>query len=63
VTVTGRGAVRVTETLVLAQLARGEEVDGALYYFRTTPRFETSAPPYTWLNDLITVAAGLRKQP
>jgi len=47
---------------VLAALARGEAVDGARYYFRTTPHFETSAPAYTWLNDLITVASGLRQR-
>ncbi len=47
---------------VLAQLARGEAVDGAHYYFRTTPHFETSAADYLWLNDLIVVASGLRQQ-
>ena len=35
---------------VLARVGRGESVDPALYYFRTTPRFETaSASPYAWL--------------
>ena len=29
---------------VLAALARGESVDPSKYYFRTAPRFETSAP-------------------
>src|SRR5438876_12320779 len=29
---------------VLAALARGDSVDPAQYYFRTAPRFETSAP-------------------
>src|SRR5213082_2570301 len=31
---------------VLAALASGESIDPSKYYFRTTPRFETSAPPY-----------------
>lgn len=47
---------------VLAQLGRGEAVDPACYYFRTTPRFETGAAHYAWLNDLIVVAAGIRQR-
>src|SRR3954466_5654441 len=35
---------------VLAALARGEMLDPATYYFRTTPRFETAHPKYTFLN-------------
>jgi hypothetical protein len=30
------------------------------YYARTTPRFETSAPKYRWLNGVIAVANGIR---
>ena len=47
---------------VLAQLGRGEAVDPARYYFRTTPRFETGAAQYAWLNDLIVVASGMRQR-
>jgi len=46
---------------VLARLGRGESVDPASYYFRTTPRFETAAPAYAWLNDLIAVASAVRR--
>jgi hypothetical protein len=46
---------------VLAALARGESVDPSKYYFRTAPRFETSAPPYTFLNRLIAIASGDRR--
>lgn len=46
---------------VLAALARGEEVDPARYYMRTTPTFETGAPQYGWLNDLVAVGSGLRR--
>jgi hypothetical protein len=46
---------------VLAALARGEAVDPSLYYFRTTPRFETGAPKYEFLNRLLAVATGDRK--
>jgi hypothetical protein len=45
---------------VLAALARGESVDPSKYYFRTAPRFETSAPKYAFLNHLIAVASGNR---
>lgn len=46
---------------VLTALASGEEVDPAHYYMRTTPTFETGAPQYRWLNDLIAVGSGLRR--
>lgn len=45
---------------VLAALARDEEVDPTHYYMRTTPTFETGAPHYGWLNELIAVGSGLR---
>lgn len=35
---------------VLAALARGDAVDPSTYYFRTAPRFETSAERYAFLN-------------
>lgn len=46
---------------VLAALARGEAVDSASYYFRTTPRFETGSAKYAFLNRLIAVSTGDRK--
>src|SRR5947207_787925 len=46
---------------VLAALARGESVDPSTYYFRTTPRFEASAPRYAFLNRLIAIASGDRQ--
>lgn len=46
---------------VLRKLAAGEAVDPALYYMRTTPRFETGAERYRWLNGLICVATGARR--
>lgn len=46
---------------ILARLGRGEPVDPAAYYFRTTPRFETGAPGYGWLNDLIAVGSAVRR--
>ncbi len=46
---------------VLAALARGVPVDPSKYYFRTAPRFETSAPQYAFLNRLIAISSGDRR--
>lgn len=46
---------------VLAALSRGESVDPSQYYFRTSMRFETSAPQYAFLNRLIAVSSGDRR--
>ena len=40
---------------------RGELVDPASYYFRTTPRFTTGHPAYAFLNRLVAVATGDRR--
>jgi len=42
----------------IAALGRGEVVDPARYYFRTVPRFETSAEAYAFLNRIVTVGVG-----
>ena len=46
---------------VIAALARGERVDPASYYFRTTPRFETAHATYAFLNRLLAVSTGDRR--
>jgi hypothetical protein len=46
---------------VIDAIARGETVDPAGYYFRTQARFDTSAPAYAFLNELLAVGAGNRK--
>ena len=46
---------------IIAAIGRGENVDPATYYFRTTPRFETAHPAYDFLNHIVTVAAGDRR--
>ncbi len=46
---------------ILAALARGEEVDPASYYMRTTPIFETGDRRYRWLNDLVAIGSGIRR--
>jgi hypothetical protein len=45
---------------IIAALARGESVDPSAYYFRTTPRFETGHPKYTFLNRLVAISTGNR---
>ncbi len=45
---------------VLAQIAKGEVVDPSLYYFRTTPAFETGAAGYDWLNRTVAVCSAAR---
>lgn len=45
---------------VLERLAAGDPVDPGEYYFRTSPRFETSAPAFEWLNRVVAVGYGQR---
>ena len=45
---------------VMLRLTAGEDVDPALYYFRTNPRFKAPAGRYEWLNRYIFVASGAR---
>jgi hypothetical protein len=45
---------------VIARLEKGEAVDPADYYFRIAPLFETAAPGYAWLNNVIAIGIGYR---
>ena len=45
---------------VMAEIARGEPVDPAKYYFRVTLRFETGAPQYDWLNRTLAIGMAMR---
>src|SRR5213594_2786348 len=42
---------------VIAAIGRGERVDPSTYYFRTTPRFETAHPKYSFVNRLLAVSS------
>jgi len=46
---------------VLRRLAAGETVEPSAYYMRTTPRFETGARRYLWINRIICLARGARR--
>ena len=45
---------------VIERLEAGEAVDPASYYFRIAATFETAAPSFHWLNDLLAVGVGHR---
>ena len=45
---------------ITAKLMKGEPVDPSLVYFRTVPKFETSAPELAWLTRSIFVGIGER---
>jgi hypothetical protein len=45
---------------LMRKLRRGEAVDPALIYCRTTPRFETAAPGYEWLMRNLFVCSAAR---
>ena len=46
---------------VIDRLNRGEVVDPASYYFRTTPYFETSSEKHAWMNRICSIAIGSRE--
>jgi hypothetical protein len=52
--------IRHASPEVTARLMKGEPVDPALVYFRSSPRFETSAPELAWLMRSIFVGVGER---
>lgn len=53
--------IRFGPKAALDALKRGEPVDPDLIYFRSVPRFETSAPKYSWMMESIFIASGARR--
>ena len=47
---------------ILARIDHGEAVDPASYYFRIAPFFETAAPKYDWLNRILAIGIGFRRE-
>jgi hypothetical protein len=45
---------------VMAELAKGAEIDPAKYYFRVHLQFETSSSSYGWLNRILAVGYAMR---
>jgi len=52
--------IRVASPEDIAALTRGEAVDPDRVYFRSIPRFETSAASWQWLNERLFVGTGAR---
>jgi hypothetical protein len=54
--------MRCASPEILARLAKGEDVDPSLYYFRTVMRFETAHPSADWMNRILALARGAREK-
>jgi uncharacterized protein DUF3237 len=52
--------IRFGEKKLLDRIARGEEVDPELIYFRSVPKFETGAEQYRWLTQNLFIGVGAR---
>jgi hypothetical protein len=59
IAVVNRGLRRAAPE-VMERMARGEAVDPALVYCRTTPQFEAPTGPYDWLNRSMFVGSATR---
>ena len=53
-------AVRSGPPELIARLVRGEPVDPAQIYFRSSPSFETAAPALSWMGERMFVGTGAR---
>jgi hypothetical protein len=60
IAVTNAG-VRTATPEVIERLAKGEDVDPSLYYFRTAARFDVAKGKHEWLKRTLFVARGIRK--
>lgn len=54
----GRWVIPADLQADIADPLKRHQVDPGRYYFRTNPLFETGAPQYAWLNDIVCVGAG-----
>lgn len=52
--------IRHSSPEVAARIASGESVDPSDYYLRTAPFFETAAPNYAWINNILAIGIGER---
>ena len=53
--------VRTAAPAIVERMARGEDVDPSLYYFRTAPRFTVAAGSHEWLRQTLFVGRGIRR--
>ena len=54
------GGIRTAAPDVMQKLLAGQTVDPQLVYFRTQPKFETSAPALQWLSKSLFIGTGER---
>lgn len=52
--------IRVATPEITTKMAKGEYVPASEYYFRTTPKFESPAGKYYWMNNRLFIAKGVR---
>ena len=52
--------IREASPAVIKRINSGEIVDPSEYYFRTTPRLETSSEKYAWMGRRLFVCKGIR---
>ncbi|MEP7322533.1 MAG: DUF3237 domain-containing protein [Saprospiraceae bacterium] len=52
--------IRVATPEITAKMAKGEFVPANEYYFRATPKFESPAGKYYWMNNSLFIAKGIR---
>lgn len=52
--------IREASPAVIKRINTGEIVDPSEYYFRTTPRLETSSEKYAWMGRRLFVCKGIR---
>jgi len=52
--------IREASPAVIKRINSGEIVDPSEYYFRTTPRLETSSEKYAWMSRRLFVCKGIR---
>jgi hypothetical protein len=53
--------VRTATPEVIERIASGDNVDPALYYFRTTPSFRVAGDSFAWMQRSAFVARGIRR--
>jgi hypothetical protein len=61
ISMTYRG-IRYGPPDVVARIEKGEVVDPTSYYFRINPLFETAAANYDWINRVVAVGIGHRRE-
>jgi hypothetical protein len=57
-TYTGRVVIPAEVRPLIADPTTRHEIDPARYYIRSTPVFETGAPHYLWLNEMVALGYG-----